>query len=169
MVRPKAATARKSSSNWILHRVLPTPRRGKRVAKDSGSSADSSPEQSKSPRSKGRRRVLPSTLALRDIRRLQKSTELLIPRRSFQRLVRQISDSVWRSFGHTGLKYQTASLSALHEAAEAYLVSLLEDTNLCAVHAKRVTIMPRDMDLARRLRAESPAAPLTSVQPTSSA
>ena len=52
------------------------------------------------------------------------------------------------------LKFQATALQALQEAAEFYLVSLLEDTNLCAIHAKRITIMPRDMQLARRIRGE---------------
>lgn len=52
------------------------------------------------------------------------------------------------------IRFQTAALGALHEAAEAYIVNLFEDTNLCAIHAKRVTIMPRDIQLARRIRGE---------------
>ena len=52
------------------------------------------------------------------------------------------------------LRFQSSAVMALQEAAEAYLVSLFEDTNLCAIHAKRVTIMPRDMQLARRIRNE---------------
>jgi histone H3 len=69
-------------------------------------------------------RYRPGTVALREIRRYQKSTELLI------------------------------RVMALQEASEAYLVGLFEDTNLCAIHAKRVTIMPKDIQLARRIRGE---------------
>ena len=54
----------------------------------------------------------------------------------------------------TDLKFQAAALLALQEAAEAYLVGLFEDTNLCGIHAKRVTIMPKDIQLARRIRGE---------------
>ena len=54
-----------------------------------------------------------------------------------------------------GLRFQSAALSALQEAAEAYLTALFEDTVLCAIHAKRVTIMPRDMILARRIRGDN--------------
>ena len=54
----------------------------------------------------------------------------------------------------TDLRWQTAAVMALQEASEAYLVSLFEDTNLCAIHAKRVTIMPKDIQLARRVRGE---------------
>jgi histone H3 len=86
---------------------------------------------------------------LQEIRRYQKSTELLIRRLPFQRLVREIAQSF-----KTDLKFQSAALSALQEAAEAYLVVLFEDTNLCTIHAKIVTIMPRDIQLARRIRGE---------------
>lgn len=96
-----------------------------------------------------RHRFRPGTIALREIRKFQKTTELLIRRLPFQRLVREISQD------HRGdLRFQTQAVIALQEAAEAYLVGLFEDTNLCAIHAKRVTIMPKDMQLARRLRGE---------------
>lgn len=68
----------------------------------------------------------------------------------FQRLVRNITLAV----AGEGFKYQTAALNALQEGAEAFLVSLFEDVNLCALHAKRVTIMPKDIDLARRIRGD---------------
>ncbi|KAI1289780.1 histone H3.3 type a [Halotydeus destructor] len=97
-------------------------------------------------------RYRPGTLALWEIRRLQKSTELLIPRAPFQRLVREICQS---SSTLTEIRWQTAALGALHEACEAYLVGLFEDTNLCAIHARRVTIMPRDIHLATRIRGDS--------------
>ncbi len=90
----------------------------------------------------------PSSLALQQIRRYQKSTRLLIKRHPFQRLVRDIAKPYHK-------KFQLAALSALQEAAEAYLVGLFEDTNLCTIHAKRVTIMPRDIQLARRIRGEN--------------
>ena len=94
-------------------------------------------------------RYRPGTVALREIRRYQKSTELLIKKLPFQRLVREIAQDF-----KTNLRFQSAAIGALQEAAEAYSVSLFEDTNLCAIHAKRVTIMPRDMRLARRIRGE---------------
>uniref|UniRef100_A0A3P8TRN6 H3 clustered histone 11 n=1 Tax=Amphiprion percula TaxID=161767 RepID=A0A3P8TRN6_AMPPE len=83
-------------------------------------------------------RYRPGTVALREIRRYQKSTELLIRKLPFQRLVREIAQDF-----KTDL-----------QASEAYLVGLFEDTNLCAIHAKRVTIMPKDIQLARRIRGE---------------
>ncbi|KAH9390731.1 hypothetical protein TYRP_006313 [Tyrophagus putrescentiae] len=94
-------------------------------------------------------RYRPGTVALREIRRFQKSTELLISRAPFQRLVREVAENVL-----TGMRFQTTALEALQHAAEAYLVGLMEDTNLCAIHAKRVTIMPKDMQLACRLRGD---------------
>ncbi|XP_003378060.1 histone H3 [Trichinella spiralis] len=93
--------------------------------------------------------LLVGTVALREIRRYQKSTELLIRKLPFQRLVREIAQDF-----KTDLRFQSAAIGALQEAAEAYLVGLFEDTNLCAIHAKRVTIMPKDIQLARRIRGE---------------
>jgi histone H3 len=95
------------------------------------------------------RRYRPGTVALREIRRYQKSTELLIRKLPFQRLVREIAQET-----KAELRFQSNAIAALQEAAEAYLVTLFEDTNLCAIHAKRVTIFPRDMQLARRIRDE---------------
>jgi histone H3 len=95
-------------------------------------------------------RYRPGTAALREIRRYQKSTELLIRKLPFQRLVREIAQEV----GLTGLRFQTSALQALQEASEGYVVGLFEDSNLCAMHAKRVTIMPKDIQLARRIRGE---------------
>ncbi|KAF9809276.1 hypothetical protein SFRURICE_015739, partial [Spodoptera frugiperda] len=94
-------------------------------------------------------RYRPGTVALREIRRYQKSTELLIRKLPFQRLVREIAQDF-----KTDLRFQSSAVMALQEASEAYLVGLFEDTNLCAIHAKRVTIMPKDIQLARRVRGE---------------
>ena len=94
-------------------------------------------------------RFRPGTVALREIRRYQKSTELLLRKLPFQRLVREIAQDF-----KTDLRFQSSAVMALQEAAESYLVGLFEDTNLCAIHAKRVTIMPKDIQLARRIRGE---------------
>lgn len=94
-------------------------------------------------------RYRPGTVALREIRKYQKSTELLIRKLPFQRLVREIAQDF-----KADLRFQSTAILALQEASEAYLVGLFEDTNLCALHAKRVTIMPRDIQLARRIRGE---------------
>ena len=94
-------------------------------------------------------RYRPGTVALREIRKFQKSTELLIRKVPFQRLVREIAQDF-----KTDLRFQGSAVLALQEASEAYLVGLFEDTNLCAIHAKRVTITPKDLQLARRIRGE---------------
>jgi histone H3 len=94
-------------------------------------------------------RFRPGTVALREIRKYQKSTDLLIRKAPFQRLVREIAQGF-----KADLRFQSTAILALQEAAEAYLVSLFEDTNLCAIHAKRVTIMPKDIQLSLRIRGE---------------
>lgn len=104
-----------------------------------------------------RRRYRPGTVALREIRAYQKSTDLLMAKLPFTRVVREISMEMMTSGGRydtglNGLRWQTSALLALQEAAEAYLVHLFEDANLCAIHAKRVTIMQKDIQLARRIR-----------------
>ena len=100
---------------------------------------------------KKRHRYRPGTVALREIRKYQKSTDLVLRRLPFQRLVRELA----QNFHPTGdLRFQSTAILALQEATEAYLVSLFEDTNLIAMHTKRVTIMPRDMQLARRIRGD---------------
>ena len=96
-----------------------------------------------------KQRWRPGTVSLREIRRCQKSTELLIRKLPFQRLVREIAQEF-----KSDLQFQGSAALALQEAAEAHLVSLFEDANLCAIHAKRVTIMPKDMQLARRIRGD---------------
>ena len=98
---------------------------------------------------KRKHRYRPGTLALREIRHYQKKTNLLIKRAPFARLVREIAQSFMQE-----LRFQNSAIGALQEAAEAYLVGFFEDTNLCAIHAKRITIMPRDIQLARRIRGE---------------
>ena len=98
---------------------------------------------------KRKHRYRPGTLALREIRHYQKKTILLIKRAPFARLVREIAQGCMQD-----LRFQETAIGALQEAAEAYLVGLFEDTNLCAIHAKRITIMPRDVQLARRIRGE---------------
>lgn len=90
-----------------------------------------------------------NTVALREIRRYQKSTELLIRKLPFQRLVKELAQDFM-----TDVRFNSSAIVALQEASESYLVGLFEDTNLCAIHAKRVTIMPKDIQLACRIRGE---------------
>ena len=81
-------------------------------------------------------------MALREIRRYQSTTELLIRKLPFAGLVREIAQDF-----KTDLRFQREAIAALQEAGEAYLVGLFEDTNLCAIHATWVTIMPKDIQL----------------------
>lgn len=95
--------------------------------------------------------LLSGERALREIRQYQNSTDLLIRRLPFARLVREIQQNISRR----AYSWQASAILALQEATEAHLISLFEDCNLCAMHAKRVTIMPKDMQLARRIRGHS--------------
>lgn len=94
-------------------------------------------------------RFKPGTVALREIRKYQKTTDLLIRKLPFQRLVREIAQEY-----QSDVRFQSAAVLALQEAAEAYLIALFEDSNLCAIHAKRVTIMAKDIQLALRIRGD---------------
>ena len=96
------------------------------------------------------RKYQPGTVALCEIWQYQKSTELLIRKLPFSQLVHEIAQEV----GKTDMRFQGSAIICLQEAAEAFLVSLLEDANLCAIHAKRVTIMPKDIQLACHIRGE---------------
>lgn len=102
-------------------------------------------------RVKRRHRYRPGTVALREIRRYQRSTDLLMLKLPFARLVREVALSLVPSGGES-LRWQSQAFQALQEACEAFLVHLFEDANLCAIHAKRVTIMQKDIQLARRIR-----------------
>ena len=93
--------------------------------------------------------------ALKEICKYQKNGDLLIKKRPFQRLVREMVVDI-PQFSNQNYRFQSSAIMALQEASEAYLVSMFENTNLCAIHAKRITIMPRDMQLARRIRGERP-------------
>jgi histone H3 len=94
-------------------------------------------------------RFRPGTVALREIKKYQKATDLLLAKAPFQRFVRAICDGI-----DGQLRFQAQALLALQEAAESYLTGLFEDANLCAIHASRVTVMKKDMELARRIRGE---------------
>ena len=99
-------------------------------------------------------RFRPGTVALREIRKYQKSTELLMRKLPFRRLVKEIADTLTTLRQNGGLRWQEQAVIALQEGAEDYLVHLLEDANLEALHCKRVTIMTKDIQLARRIRGE---------------
>lgn len=94
-------------------------------------------------------RYKPGTVAIREIKKYQKSTELLLRKGPFARLVRQVAQDF-----KTDLRFQSTAILALQSAAEAFLISIFEDANLCAIHAKRVTIQDKDIKLACRIRGE---------------
>ena len=96
-----------------------------------------------------KRKFKPGTVALREIKKYQRETGQLIPRAPFQRLVRQICSGI-----DNELRFQSQALVALQEASEAYLTGIFEDSNLCCLHANRITVMKKDMDLARRIRGD---------------
>jgi histone H3/H4 len=100
------------------------------------------------PASIHKRRYRPGEKALREIRFYQRNTDLLIRRLPFARLVKEVQTYFFRK----EYRWQGEAMVALQEAAEAHLVGLFEDANLCTIHAKRVTIMPKDRQLARRIR-----------------
>jgi len=111
------------------------------------------PVARKAPRelaAKTARKFRPGHQALREIRKYQKSTDLLIPKLPFSRLIREVATNVATHV--QDLRFQSTAIMALQEAAEAYLTTLFEDTVLCAIHARRVTIMPKDMQLTMRIR-----------------
>lgn len=149
-VRPALHTARKSTNSFgDIANILATKRNagtgGPKVAKDPV---------------KKKHRYRPGTLALKEIRRLQNTTELLIPKLPFSRLVKETMQKIEadRMTGKRGAishyLVKMAAIECLQEACESYLIGLFEDTNLLAIHARRVTIMPKDILLARRLRGE---------------
>ena len=138
---PKAKTASKKMASKALSK--------------SKKSASKSASKSKSPAKGGVKkdrkkiRFHAGTVALREIKKYQKSTDLLIPRAPFQRLVRDICGGI-----DNDLRFQKHALVALQEAAEAYVVGMFEDAGMCAVHAKRQTVTKADMLLARRIRGD---------------
>ena len=141
MARTKQ-TARRDQGGKAPRRIFtknPSSIKAQRAAKK-GKTGYSEPKKQK---------FRPRTVALWEIRKYQKSTDLLIRKLPFQRLVREIifkhKQDYWLA---------PAAAAAFQEAAEAYLIGLFEDTNLCAIHAKRVMIMPKDIQLARRIRGE---------------
>lgn len=99
--------------------------------------------------SQKKRRYRPGALALREIRYFQQNTKNLLPKRPFFRLVREIAQDLGLI---ENLMWQMSALEALQEAAEAYLVDLFENANLAAIHGKRITVCPRDIQLVRRIR-----------------
>jgi len=165
--KPRNPTARKSTAppihrqSYELEKSLPVVR-SVQIAQKAPRSTKSNPGKtkvgstSKSPefgRSPKRRKFRAGAKALREIRKYQRGSDLLIPAMPFSRLIREVAQSVL-GYNVAEFRFQSNALMALQEAAEAFLVTLFEDTVLCAIHAKRVTIMPSDMQLARRIRGD---------------
>ena len=132
---PKLPGSGKAPRKQLQPKIL----KKKRTAKGGVKKLPPAQQPTKKPR-----RYQPGTVALQEIKRYQKSTELLIRKLPFQRLVRELAQDL----GKVNIRFQSEAIMALQEASEAYLVGLLEDANLCTVHAKRVTIMPKDIQLA---------------------
>ena len=149
--KPSAQSVKEAQAE--LKRILAEKREEKRK-KAAARMAKKSGQKAPKGGVKKRYRYRPGTVALKQIRQYQKSTDLLIRKLPFQRLVREIAcdSEVIKSPLCGKVRFQSAAIMALQEAAEAYLVGLFEDTNLCAIHAKRVTIMLKDIQLARRIR-----------------
>ena len=139
MARTKESS--RKSTGKLPREVLVT--KGKKSSLAKTSQGSTSADQKRS------FRFRPGTVALRDIRRYQRGTDLLLRKLPFQRIVREIAMT-----GKDGLRFQASAVLAMQEATEAHLVNLFADTCLCAIHGRRVTIMPKDIQLARRLRGE---------------
>ena len=149
MARAKPpANARRSRNEPLLGRARPRDEAESRLSSSSSSNRPSGPTAARPRVVRRKRRLRPGEKALREIRTYQSSTSLLLRRLPFARLVREIQYGMTRQ----PYRWQGTAILALQEAAEAHLVSLFEDSNLCAIHGKRVTIMPKDMQLARRIR-----------------
>jgi histone H3 len=133
MPKAKNAASKMSSKSKTMKKTAPA---SKGIVKDGD-------------KEKRKIRYRPGTVALREIKRYQKSTSMLLPRAPFQRLVRSICSGIDHD-----LRFASNALVALQESTEAYLTGVFEDANLCAIHAKRVTIMKKDMELARRIRGD---------------
>lgn len=132
-------TAHKQSMKNVASRKIH--RDGRITAKKESRSADAG--------TKRQHRWHPGTVALREVRRYQNSTELLIQRAPFRRLVREIVTNLKDS-----MRMSNSALEAIQDSAENYIVGVLTDANLCTIHAKRVTLFPKDLSLAMRLRGE---------------
>jgi len=136
---PKAKNAASKISSKAKKRSMA-------VAKKAGATKKTAPAAGG--RKKPRMRA--GTVALREIRRYQKSISTILPRAPFQRVVKEVARPM-----DSDLRFASQAIQALQEAAEAYLVGIFEDANMCCLHANRVTLMKKDMDLARRIRGDA--------------
>ncbi|XP_062904008.1 histone H3-like centromeric protein A [Mobula hypostoma] len=148
---PKRRSPLRLSPARPPQRLPRSPRRSPRAEQESPRGRPSiSPRAPQRPRpAASRRRFRPGTRALKEIRQYQKSTNLLISKLPFSRVVREVASRFTRG---ADFRWQANALLALQEAAEAFLVLLLEDAYLCTLHARRVTLFPKDIQLARKIR-----------------
>lgn len=119
----------------------------KRASSAGGKTQTKQPDAKKHQPPKKKRRYRPGTVALREIRKYQKTSDLLVAKAPFQRIVKEICTNI-----KSDIRYQSSAVLATHEAAESYLVGLNEDANFCAIHGKRVTVMPKDMQLVKTIK-----------------
>ena len=141
-------------STFKKARTKQTPRKGtdvaaNRITKATMNIAMKAPCKPPPQQQKKKRRFRPGTVALREIHQYQKSTELLIRKAPFQWLIYEILRGI-----RNDLRIQATAIKGLQEAVEAYFIGLFKDSNLCAIHAKWIMIMPRDIQLARRIQGE---------------
>nr|AFK37617.1 unknown [Lotus japonicus] len=141
-------TARKKAPTAAAPSTSATPQQTQSPGRRERSREQQREPQSPGTQGKKKRRNRPGTVALREIRRYQKSVDLLIPAAPFLRLVRETT----RQLSFEVSRWTAEAVVAPQEAAEDYLVTMFEDGMLCAIHAKRVTLMKKDIELARRLR-----------------
>ncbi|MEW5317570.1 MAG: hypothetical protein WDW38_008856 [Sanguina aurantia] len=141
--KQKAATPVKRGPDGPIAKATPA-----RKSAGGPSAPAASPNRPPKTPSGKKHRYRPGTVALREIRKYQKSTELLIRKLPFARLVKEISNQM----APEPFRWTAEAMLAMQEATEDFMVHLFEDCNLCAIHAKRVTIMPKDLQLARRIR-----------------
>ncbi|TEB35654.1 histone-fold-containing protein [Coprinellus micaceus] len=155
-VAQKASSSKRKAPVDDSDPPTPAPKKSKATArKSTGGRAPRRSDVPPVPQPRKKHRFHPGTVALREIRKYQKSTDLLLRKLPFSRVVREIALDMQTNLNgpaDVALRWQSSALQALQEAAEAFLVHLFEDANLCAIHAKRVTLMTRDIQLARRIR-----------------
>ena len=143
-------TAARRMNKEAKHKKTTTPK----TSRGTNWTANSQKRKEKAARERKPFRYRPGTVALREIRRLQKSTDLLIRKVPFQRVVKEIADDFKRETPGDPPRWQAVAMLATQVQAEHYLTYLFEDAQQATFHKKQVTIMPKDMQLARRLRRE---------------
>jgi len=141
LIHSSSAMAAQTKQTAVKSKATKRPLGSKTGKKSAGSSGSAGVKKSF--------RWRPGTVALRQVKKLQASTALLIARAPFSRLVREIAES-----HKAGLRFQSSAVAAIQEATESFVIGLLGDANLTALHANRVTALPRDLQLVRRLRGE---------------